>query len=175
MVSEEHKELSERNWACYCVTVWGFRVELCLCFIGFLMFLLWLTLQNPEKDKWQSPSEQWYMTWPFHSGLSRDLVKAEETAALGTGDHSVASAGLTNHLAPLATFYALGVCESRRRALCNQGAGSYSWAGDDVGSWCPREAGCQRDPGAQGSVWTPSPAAALSPQASSLSCLLSAV
>lgn len=46
-------------------------------------------------------------------------MKAEETAALGTGDHSVVSAGLTNHLGPLAVFHALGVCESRC-VLCNQ-------------------------------------------------------
>lgn len=48
-------------------------------------------------------------------------MKAEETGALGAGDHSVVSAGM----APLAVFHALGVCESRRCVLCNQGAGSY--------------------------------------------------
>lgn len=49
-------------------------------------------------------------------------MKTERTAALGTGDHSVLSAGIT----PLAILHALGVCESRRRVvLCNQGAGCY--------------------------------------------------
>lgn len=47
-------------------------------------------------------------------------MKAEPTAALATGDHSIVSAGLTNHPAPLAIFHALGVCESRRCVLCNQ-------------------------------------------------------